>query len=331
MADPVIDERNNPIVVDDAASELDSVFSDAGSDTTSLASSILKYHYENGRRYHAYQEGRYLLPNDEKEQDHMDVLGHIFMLILDGKLFLAPIDEHPQRILDLGCGTGLWAIEMGDMFPSAQVIGNDLSPIQPGMMPPNVQFEVDDIEQDWTYKSPFDFIHARFLASSIRDWPRLFQQVFKNLKPGGYTEFFDWDFRYQSDDGSLKETHEMHINIKEVLRAADIIGQTATPGPHLKKWAEDAGFVNIKEHVFKVPYGSWPKDPKLKEIGAWNQLQALEGVEGWSMGLLSRVMGWSPAKVHVHLAQTRKDFRNPSIHAYAKLYLVYGQKPKPEN
>lgn len=148
-------------------------------------------------------------------------------------------------------------------------------------MPPNVQFEVDDIEQDWTYKSPFDFIHARFLASSIRDWPRLFQQVFKlvhqtellcvkcsnflarNLKPGGYTEFFDWDFRYQSDDGSLKETHEMHINIKEVLRAADIIGQTATPGPHLKKWAEDAGFVNIKEHVFKVPYGSWPKDPKL--------------------------------------------------------------------
>lgn len=51
----------------------------------------------------------------------MDVLGHIFMLILDGKLFLAPIDEHPQRILDLGCGTGLWAIEMGDMFPSAQV------------------------------------------------------------------------------------------------------------------------------------------------------------------------------------------------------------------
>ena len=51
----------------------------------------------------------------------MDILGHMFSLVLDGKLFLAPIGDHPQRILDLGCGTGLWAIEMGDLFPSAQV------------------------------------------------------------------------------------------------------------------------------------------------------------------------------------------------------------------
>lgn len=46
-------------------------------------------------------------------------------------------------------------------------------------VPPNVQFEVDDIESDWTYKSPFDFIHARYLATSIRDWPRLFRQIFE--------------------------------------------------------------------------------------------------------------------------------------------------------
>lgn len=44
----------------------------------------------------------------------MDILGHMFLLLLDGRLYLAPIDEHPQRILDLGCGTGLWAIEMGE-------------------------------------------------------------------------------------------------------------------------------------------------------------------------------------------------------------------------
>lgn len=46
-------------------------------------------------------------------------------------------------------------------------------------VPPNVQFEVDDIEEDWLYKSPFDFIHARFLALAVRNWPRLFQQTFK--------------------------------------------------------------------------------------------------------------------------------------------------------
>lgn len=85
----------------------------SGSDTTSLTSSILKYHFENGRRYQSFREGRYPLPNDEKAQDHLDIMGHMFKLVLDGKLFLAPIGSNPQRVLDLGCGTGMWAIEMG--------------------------------------------------------------------------------------------------------------------------------------------------------------------------------------------------------------------------
>lgn len=37
-------------------------------------------------------------------------------LVLDGRLFLAPIGENPQRILDLATGTGIWAIDMGMLF-----------------------------------------------------------------------------------------------------------------------------------------------------------------------------------------------------------------------
>lgn len=37
---------------------------------------------------------------------------HAMMLeVTNGKLFFAPINEHPQKILDLGTGTGIWAIE----------------------------------------------------------------------------------------------------------------------------------------------------------------------------------------------------------------------------
>ena len=41
---------------------------------------------------------------------------------LKGKLNLAPIPSDPQRILDLGCGTGLWTIEIGDKYPNAEVV-----------------------------------------------------------------------------------------------------------------------------------------------------------------------------------------------------------------
>ena len=46
-------------------------------------------------------------------------------------------------------------------------------------MPPNVQFEVDDVEKEWTYSSPFDYIHCRFMSVAIRDWPRLCGQILK--------------------------------------------------------------------------------------------------------------------------------------------------------
>jgi cyclopropane fatty-acyl-phospholipid synthase-like methyltransferase len=53
-------------------------------------------------------------------------------MLLGGKLYVAPLDEtKTQRILDIGTGTGIWAIEMADQFPQAEVIGTDLSPIQP--------------------------------------------------------------------------------------------------------------------------------------------------------------------------------------------------------
>lgn len=45
--------------------------------------------------------------------------------LADGKLHLAPI-KNPHRILDIGTGTGIWAIDMADLYPSAEVVGTDI-------------------------------------------------------------------------------------------------------------------------------------------------------------------------------------------------------------
>jgi 16S rRNA G1207 methylase RsmC len=38
------------------------------------------------------------------------------------KLFLAPLEEEKvHRILDIGTGTGIWAIEMGELYSGAEV------------------------------------------------------------------------------------------------------------------------------------------------------------------------------------------------------------------
>jgi ubiquinone/menaquinone biosynthesis C-methylase UbiE len=55
-----------------------------------------------------------MLPNDEQENDRLDMHHALMLHLLDGKLYLAPISKIPQRVLDLGTGTGIWAIDFGN-------------------------------------------------------------------------------------------------------------------------------------------------------------------------------------------------------------------------
>lgn len=216
--------------------------SDGASSTQSLSSSVLNYQYENGRRYHAYREGEYILPNDDREQDRLDLNHHLCRLVVGGALFRVPLElEGPARVIDLGTGTGIWAIEMADEYPSAEVTGTDLSPIQSTWVPPNCYFEVDDYESEWDFSRPFDFIHARTLYGSVRDFPQLFERSLQNLTNDGWAEFSDWAIQFFSDDGSLERAPNM-VKWAEVLdEASQKFGKQMNSVQKYKQWLGDAG------------------------------------------------------------------------------------------
>lgn len=81
------------------------------SGSTSAESSVRDYMYENGRRYHRFREGHYNFPNDDVEQEREDMKHAMVKLLCSQKLHFAPIGNNPQEILDIGTGTGIWAIE----------------------------------------------------------------------------------------------------------------------------------------------------------------------------------------------------------------------------
>ncbi|TWU79103.1 hypothetical protein ED733_008740 [Metarhizium rileyi] len=310
----------------------DSTFGEAPSNaSTSIRSSITRYEWRHGRRYHAYQSGAYPFPNDEREQDRLDMLHHATTRLLDDRLFLAPIQPDGMRILDIGTGTGLWPIQMGDSHPGASITGNDLSPIQPTWVPTNVNFLIDDVELDWVETDAYDYIHSRHMSASIRDWPRLLRQIHAALKPGGWVELQEFSTTLTSADGSTgahqPPDHAFSQLALALGEACCRTGRMLDPSPFLRGWGRDAGFTTIEQQVFKVPIGNWPKDQRSKEIGTMMGVSLSDGVDGMTAMLVRDVLGWPAEEVEVLNARVRSATRrDPKL--MVDYVVVWAQKDK---
>lgn len=109
--------------------------------------------------------------------------------LFGGRAHFAPLQD-PKKILDIGTGTGLWVLDMSEIYPDAEIEGTDLSPIQSTYVPPNVRFVIDDAnEEDWLHPpETFDFIHTRMMIGCFHDFAGIIRKSYKYLKPGGWLE-----------------------------------------------------------------------------------------------------------------------------------------------
>lgn len=142
-------------------------------------------------------------------------------------------EQHPmsriQRVLDLACGPGEWAMEVARLHPRLQqVVGVDKSrrmiayanaQAEAGDAP--VSFRVMDITEsplDFADGS-FDLINGRFLLSFMRreQWPILLSECFRLLRPGGVLRISEQESGYTNS-----QTYQNYIDVwGEAWRKAD--------------------------------------------------------------------------------------------------------------
>lgn len=78
---------------------------------------------------------------------------------------------------------------------------------------------------------------------------------------------------------------------KLAIECGDRFGKTFQIQEKMKDLIVQAGFVEVVEMKYKWPIGAWSNEQKMKDLGKWNMHHWNEGLEGWTMALLTRVMG----------------------------------------
>ncbi|KAI1770304.1 S-adenosyl-L-methionine-dependent methyltransferase [Hypoxylon cercidicola] len=292
----------------------------------SVSSSIYRHAYENGRRYHKYRYGTYPIPNDETEQNREDIKHVAILELTRGKYFFAPIGDHPQKIIDLGTGTGTWAIEIAEMFPSAQVVGCDLSPIQPVWLPSNVSFIIDDIEDEWAHGGNWDLVHSRQVFPTIRNARGVCRQSFSHLKPGGWIEVQDFGGILRCDDDTLSADSllsRFHEMTTEALSKRGLVWPIANG---MEEILTGAGFVNVQCKKFKCPVGTWPKAKRLRLVGLYIRSSFADLMDA----LVPRIfpaLSKSQQQIEEFLASAQHELLTTDAHIYLDYFFWYAQKP----
>ncbi|KAG6068737.1 hypothetical protein E4U16_007883 [Claviceps sp. LM84 group G4] len=308
--------------------EIDSIFSEDQSSTTSIASSVLEYRQIHGRTYHSDKfTTNFFFPNDDQQLESMDLCHHFLTILLDDQLFLAPLEKNKiHRVLDVGTGSGIWAIEFADQFPNASVVGTDLSPCQPQWVPPNLCFEIDDATLEWTWNANhFDFIHMRYIVGGIQDWTALFKEAYRCCAPGGWVESIEYEPEICSDDRST-ELEPVLASYGELFReASEMLDCPLFVKEILPRALDEAGFVDKRVVRYKVPIGPWAKDGKFAEVGRSAREAAENDLQGYTQMLWQSVQK-PEDEYQVWLATLRKAIRNPKVHSYMMVQVVYGRK-----
>lgn len=302
-------------------------WSDTNSNTTSLTSSAFLYEEKYGR-FFEQKEGTYMYPIDEEERERLDKLHNAYTLFFNDRLFHAPINPDGDfYAVDIGTGTGIWAMDFADEYPNATVEGWDIALMQPTFVPPNLIFILDNAEKDWMGGDMYDYVHVRDLAGSIKDWPRLIRQIYENLKPGGWAEFHEVENSLFSADGTPIIDGNALAEMQKLRGQAHAqIGRTLDAAPDIPGWASHAGFHHVTKKQFQLPVGMCSEE----RLGEWFARNFYDGVHAFTAKPLEEVLGWTEEErkifnVEVHKAvefAVRGDFR-----LYQRLSVVTAQKP----
>lgn len=203
----------------------------------------------------------YPLPKDMGEINRLD-FQHYLLRTGIGANFIAPVSQ-PRAILDVGSGSGRWAMEVAAQFPAAQVTGVDL--VAPSVdisqvlgqgldaRPANFTFALGNILEGLPFPdASFDFVHQRLLITAIpkRNWPNVIAELVRVTRPGGWIELAECGVAERGGPGYMGLWGSW-------IEFLDTRGVDFSLGHSIGQMLASGGLSDVTQRQLYFPMGAW--------------------------------------------------------------------------
>ncbi|EJU01928.1 S-adenosyl-L-methionine-dependent methyltransferase [Dacryopinax primogenitus] len=270
----------------------------------------------------------YTFANDDTEWERLNGVHRAIKEYLGNRVTLAPLEDltpSPKNILELGAGTGVWAMDVANMFPNATVTAVDISFNNIRNPPRNVVLKQLNLLEGFPWEpETFDIVHMRFLLVHMPNFPELAKKCAQVLRPGGILLLEDLDLNLYAMDGEITDNiRTFYDHYHGHMAKSGVDGET---GAKLEGVLHQLRmFSDIHVHNMPAPIsGPFTDDPKLNKMGAEMRKSLGKAFDGiWVK------MPGSGITQEMHDAMVH-DAHDPSRQMYMDFYWTWSRKAEKE-
>ncbi|CEG75223.1 hypothetical protein RMATCC62417_10302 [Rhizopus microsporus] len=233
------------------------------------------------REFHNEETSTYWLPKDDEEQKRLAGQHFAFKDLYEGNVLPSvtkALDfQKGITILDVGCGSGVWVMDMITEYPNCTYHGCDIVDTTNKKLPlKQFTYTYGNVTKRLPYEdNTFDFAHMRFFVLALNEeheWPAAISEVIRVTKLGGMIQVADCDLKLPKDHTAV------FYKVMHAIRTVCISrGQNPNIGVELEKMLSKHDNVKIVQSDYRACDMSSGTSAAKKFI--WDCLEGVKSIQ----------------------------------------------------